>query len=134
MKYLSLILSTVEFLWAAKSSLCRSELMHQVLREENGPQPFSEARELPVVISPATFGFPAWESFFAHAQHTHLGLAALPGLLGCASTSSVPVTQHKCNAVLCKPQGFPLRCKEGDGVPKPSEQATAALAFTLAWL
>lgn len=134
MKSLSLILSTVEFLWAAKSSLHQSELLHQVLREENGPQPFSEVGELHVVISPATFGFPAWESFFAHAQHTHQGLAALPSLPGCASTSSVPVTQHKCNAVLCKPQGFPLRCKEGDGVPKPSEQAAAALAFTLVWL
>ena len=66
-----------------------------------------------MVVSSATFGFPVWESFFAHAQRMYLELVVLPRLLGSASTSSVPVTQCKCNAVLCKPQGFPLHWEEG---------------------
>ena len=125
------MLSTVEFLWAAKSSLCWSELWHQILRAGNGPQPFAEGGELPVVYCSVTSGFAVQESFFAHAQRTHLELADLPSLVGSASTSSVPVTQSKRSAMLCKPQGFPPRWKEGGGMLKPSEQAAAALAFSL---
>lgn len=61
-------------------------------------------------------------------------LTVLPALLGCASTSSVPVTQCKCNAVLGKPQGLSLHWKEWDGALKPSWQVLAAFTFTLVCL
>lgn len=73
-----------------------------------------------MVVSSATFGFPVWKSFFTLTHCMQLELAVLQSLLGSASTSSVPVTQRKCSAVLCKPQGFPLRWEEGDGALKPS--------------
>lgn len=121
-KYLRLILSAVEFLQAEKSSLCWSELLHQVLSVGSGHLSQSIKGE----SCPWSFALPP----LGVSLHAHLEFAVLTSLLGSASTSFMPVTQHNCRGMLCEPQGIPLHREEGDEVLGPDSKWLALPAVT----
>lgn len=55
-------------------------------------------------------------------MHVHLEFEVLTSLLGSASTSFVPVTQHNCRGMLCEPQGLSLLREEEDEVLGPDNK------------